>query len=183
MPPISSGPYGPVPVIRIEPSRGWVSLRLGELWEYRELLYFLTWRDIKVRYAQASMGVAWAVLQPLANMVVFTLLLSRIGKVSSDGIAYPLDWWAIIFNPSFPYRFAHMFTAAYLTTSLVVLAVGARYRSRSSGNECGASINFKKEPATCNVDKFACAAPMASGLKSFSRLQLPLPNFEHVSSS
>ena len=63
-----------IPVTIIKPSKGWVSLKLDELWEYRELLYFLTWRDIKVRYKQTVLGVGWAVLVPLATMVVFNVL-------------------------------------------------------------------------------------------------------------
>jgi lipopolysaccharide transport system permease protein len=73
---------------RIEPTAGWVSLRLGELWRYRELLYFITWRDVKVRYKQTALGAAWAVLQPLLNMVVFTLFFGRLAKVPSDGMPY-----------------------------------------------------------------------------------------------
>ena len=69
------------PMLRIKPSRGWVSLRLGELWEYRELLYFLAWRDVKVRYMQTGLGVAWAVLQPLLGMLVFTIFLGHLAKV------------------------------------------------------------------------------------------------------
>lgn len=75
---------------RIEPSRGWVSLKLNELWEYRELLYFLTWRDIKVRYKQTALGVAWAIIQPLFTMLVFTLFFGRLAKIPSDGIPYPI---------------------------------------------------------------------------------------------
>ena len=78
------------PVLRIEPSRGWVSLRLKELWQYRELLFFLAWRDVKVRYKQTGLGVAWAVLQPLLGMLVFTIFFGRLAKVPSDGIPYPL---------------------------------------------------------------------------------------------
>jgi lipopolysaccharide transport system permease protein len=74
----------------VHPSKGWVSLRLGELWQYRELLYFLTWRDIKVRYKQTAFGVAWAVLQPFLTMVIFTAFIGRVGKMPSDGIPYPL---------------------------------------------------------------------------------------------
>jgi homopolymeric O-antigen transport system permease protein len=74
---------------RIEPSRGWTSLRLGELWPYRELIYFLTWRDVKVRYKQTLLGAAWAVLQPLLTMVVFSLFFGRLAKVPSDGAPYP----------------------------------------------------------------------------------------------
>ena len=80
----------PVRVIRIEPSRGWVSLKLGELWEYRELLYFLTWRDIKVRYKQTVLGAAWAILQPFFTMLIFSLFFGRLAKVPSDGLPYPI---------------------------------------------------------------------------------------------
>src|SRR5436305_9203541 len=76
--------------IRIEPSRGWVSLKLRELWTYRELLYFLVWRDIKVRYKQTALGAAWAVLQPLMTMSVFAIFLGRLAHVPSDGVPYPL---------------------------------------------------------------------------------------------
>src|SRR6267378_7426864 len=79
-----------LPVLRIEPSRGWVSLRLGELWEYRELLYFLVWRDVKVRYKQTALGAAWAVLQPVMTMAVFAVFLGRLAHVPSDGLPYPL---------------------------------------------------------------------------------------------
>src|SRR6187399_864050 len=80
----------PVPILRIEPSHGWVSLKLAELWEYRELLYFLVWRDIKVRYKQTALGAAWVIIQPLLTMVVFTLFFGNLAKVPSDGIPYPL---------------------------------------------------------------------------------------------
>ncbi len=74
----------------IEPKQGWTSLKLGELWEYRELLYFLAWRDIKVRYKEAALGASWAILQPLLTMLIFTLFFGRLAKVPSDGIPYPL---------------------------------------------------------------------------------------------
>src|SRR5271166_6014168 len=77
-------------VTLIKPSRGWVALNLGEIWEYRELLYFLTWREIKVRYKQTALGAAWAVIQPLFTMLVFSLFFGRLAKVPSDGIPYPL---------------------------------------------------------------------------------------------
>ncbi len=86
----SPPPPADLPVLRIEPLRGWVSLKLGELWEYRELLYFLTWRDIKVRYKQTALGAAWAILQPLLTMVVFSLFFGRLAKVPSDGVPYPI---------------------------------------------------------------------------------------------
>src|ERR1700693_6598416 len=75
---------------RIEPSKGVISLGLKDLWQYRELLFFLTWRDIKVRYQQTALGAAWAVIQPLFTMLVFTLFFGRLAKVPSDGIPYPL---------------------------------------------------------------------------------------------
>jgi len=76
--------------VRIEPSKGWISLGLKDLWQYRELLFFLAWRDIKVRYKQTTLGAAWAVIQPLFTMLVFTLFFGRLAKVPSDGIPYPL---------------------------------------------------------------------------------------------
>jgi lipopolysaccharide transport system permease protein len=79
-----------LPHTRIEPSKGWISLGLKDLWRYRELLFFLAWRDIKVRYKQTALGAAWAVIQPLFTMLVFTLFFGRLAKVPSDGIPYPL---------------------------------------------------------------------------------------------
>jgi len=79
-----------LPRSRIAPSRGWVSLKLNELWEYRELLYFFVWRDVKVHYKQTILGVAWAVLQPLFTMVIFSLFFGQLAKVPSDGVPYPI---------------------------------------------------------------------------------------------
>lgn len=79
-----------VPTIIISPSRGWVSLKLHELWEYRELIYFLAWRDIKVRYKQTVLGAAWAIIQPFFTMMVFSLFFGRLAQVPSDGIPYPI---------------------------------------------------------------------------------------------
>jgi lipopolysaccharide transport system permease protein len=83
-------------VLRIQPSRGWVSLRLGELWAYRELLYFLIWRDIKVRYKQTALGASWAVIQPFSTMVVFSLFFGKLAKMPSDGIPYPIFSYAAL---------------------------------------------------------------------------------------
>ena len=74
----------------IAPSSGWRSLGFAELWEYRELLYFLTWRDIKVRYKQTVLGASWAIIQPFMTMVVFSLFFGRLARVPSDGVPYPL---------------------------------------------------------------------------------------------
>jgi lipopolysaccharide transport system permease protein len=81
-------PKAPIERIRIQPSSGWVSLKLDELWRFRELLYFLVWRDYKVRYKQTILGVAWAILQPFLTMVVF--FFGRLARVSSDGLPYPI---------------------------------------------------------------------------------------------
>jgi lipopolysaccharide transport system permease protein len=81
---------------RIEPSQGWVSLQLQKLWEYRELLYFLTWRDIKVRYKQTVLGAAWAIIQPFFTMVVFSLFFGRLAGVPSDGVPYPIFSYAAL---------------------------------------------------------------------------------------
>jgi lipopolysaccharide transport system permease protein len=79
-----------LPVFRIEPSVGWVSLKLRELWAYRELLYFLVWRDVKLRYKQTELGIAWALIQPFLTMVIFSLLFGKLAKIPSDGIPYPV---------------------------------------------------------------------------------------------
>jgi lipopolysaccharide transport system permease protein len=85
-----------VPVTIIRPSRGWISLNLRDLWEYRELLYFLTWRDIKVRYKQTVLGAAWAIIQPFFTMVVFSLFFGKLAKVPSDDIPYPIFSYAAL---------------------------------------------------------------------------------------
>jgi lipopolysaccharide transport system permease protein len=94
--PLLSAPTNEQPVLRIAPTHGWVSLKLHELWEYRELLYFLVWRDVKVRYKQTFLGVAWAIIQPFMTMVVFSLFFGRLAKVPSDGIPYPIFSYAAL---------------------------------------------------------------------------------------
>jgi lipopolysaccharide transport system permease protein len=79
-----------LPVTVIQPSSGWVPIRLRELWQYRETLYFLVWRDIKVRYKQTVIGASWAIIQPIMIMVVFTVFLGRLARVPSDGTPYPV---------------------------------------------------------------------------------------------
>ena len=85
-----------VPILCIRPSRGWRHLNLQELWQYRELLYFLSWRDIKVRYTQTVLGAAWAIIQPFMTMVVFSLFFGKLAKMPSDGIPYPLFAYAAL---------------------------------------------------------------------------------------
>lgn len=77
-------------VLYLKPSRGLAAMKLADLWRYRELTYFLIWRDIKVRYKQTALGAAWAILQPFLTMVVFTIFFGRIGKMPSDNIPYPI---------------------------------------------------------------------------------------------
>ena len=77
-------------IIRIQPSKGWVSLGLHELWAFRELLFFLVWRDIKVRYKQTVLGAAWAIIQPVLTMVVFSLFFGKLASMPSDGVPYPI---------------------------------------------------------------------------------------------
>ncbi|OFV82082.1 MAG: phosphate ABC transporter permease [Acidobacteria bacterium RBG_13_68_16] len=84
----------PLPLVVIEPTRGLAALRLGELWAYRELLYFLVWRDVKVRYKQTALGAAWAILQPLMTVAVFTVFFGRLAGIASDGLPYPLFSYA-----------------------------------------------------------------------------------------
>ncbi|HVG08814.1 MAG TPA: ABC transporter permease [Thermoanaerobaculia bacterium] len=83
-----------IPVTVIERSRGWVAVRLDELWEHRELLYFFVWRDVKVRYKQTALGAAWAVLQPLLTMLIFTIFFGRMAGIGSEGVPYPIFSYA-----------------------------------------------------------------------------------------
>ena len=82
--------------VRIEPPRGWLELHLDEVWEYRELLYFFVWRDVKVRYKQTAIGVVWVILQPLLTMGVFTLFFGRLAKLPSQGLPYPVFYIAAL---------------------------------------------------------------------------------------
>ncbi len=102
---------------RIQPSTGWVSFNLRELWQYRELLFFFVWRDVKVRYKQTIMGVSWAILQPLFTMVVFSLFFGRLAQVPSDELPYPIFSYAALVPWTF---FANSLTQA--SNSLVVNA-------------------------------------------------------------
>lgn len=91
----------------MKPASGWVSLDFHALWEYRELLYFLTWRDIKVRYKQTVLGAAWAIIQPLTVMVVFSIFFGLLAKIPSDGLPYPI----FAFSALLPWQlFAHALT-------------------------------------------------------------------------
>jgi lipopolysaccharide transport system permease protein len=100
--------------VRIEPPRGWLELRLDEVWQYRELLYFFVWRDVKVRYKQTVIGIAWVVLQPLMTMGVFTLFFGRLAKLPSDGLPYPVFYFSALVP------WTYFSTALQSCTSVVV---------------------------------------------------------------
>ena len=89
-------PEPAVPTIVITPAKGWIRLGLADVWAYRELLYFLTWRDIKVRYKQTALGATWAVLQPFMTMVVFSLFFGRLAQIPSEGVPYPVFAYAAL---------------------------------------------------------------------------------------
>ena len=84
------------PTLVIEPQRGLFHLDLGAVWQYRELLYFLVWREIKIRYKQTAIGIAWAIIQPLAAMAIFTVVFGRFARIPSDGLPYPIFAYAAL---------------------------------------------------------------------------------------
>ena len=84
------------PIVRIEARRAWLALDLGELWAYRDLIYFFVWRDIKVRYKQTVIGAAWAILQPVLTMIVFSLFFGKLAKIPSQGLPYPIFYYTAL---------------------------------------------------------------------------------------
>src|SRR5437773_10046300 len=113
-----SAPLTPRPsasaTVRIEPPRGFFELRLREVWTYRELLYFFVWRDVKIRYKQTAIGVLWVILQPVLNMLVFTLFFGRLAKLPSDGLPYPVFYFAALVP------WTYFSCALSMTTNVVV---------------------------------------------------------------
>jgi lipopolysaccharide transport system permease protein len=136
-PPQASVSLPDKPVVTIEPRAAWHALNLRELWAHRELLYFLTWRDVKVRYKQAAFGAAWALLQPLFLMVVFTLFYGRLAAIDTGAVPYPLFalaglvlWTffstAVTGSGNSVVNNAHLITKVYFPRMLVpAAAVGA----------------------------------------------------------
>ena len=102
------------PLHVIVPASGWLPVHLREIWEFRELLYFLVWREIRIRYKQTVLGVAWAVLQPLLTMAVFSIIFGRLGRLPSDGVPYPV----FVFTSLLPWQF-FAFALAESTNSVV----------------------------------------------------------------
>lgn len=103
------------PYVAIQPQSGLFQLDMGNVWQYRELLYFLVWRDVLTRYKQTAIGAAWVILQPLINMILFTLIFSRLAKIPSDGIPYPV----FAFTALLPWSF---FAQALAKTSSSVVS-------------------------------------------------------------
>jgi len=93
---VSSPEVSQPPVLRITPPGRWWVIPLGELWSYRELIYFFVWRDIKVRYKQTAIGAAWAVLQPLLTMLIFSLFFGRLAHIPSEGLPYPIFYYSAL---------------------------------------------------------------------------------------
>ena len=92
----ASIPLADIPVIDVTPPGGWLGLNFRELWQFRELAYFLVWRDIKVRYKQTVIGAAWAVLQPVMTMLVFSLFFGKLAKIPSQGLPYPIFYYCAL---------------------------------------------------------------------------------------
>src|SRR6185295_3625391 len=107
------------PLVVIQPSKKWSLLNLKDIWAYRELLFFLTWRDVKVRYKQTALGAAWAILQPLFMMIIFTIFFGRLAGVASSGIPYPLFALAGLVPWTF---FANLITKVYFPRLIVPAA-------------------------------------------------------------
>jgi lipopolysaccharide transport system permease protein len=110
----AAAPAPTTATVRIEPPRGWLELRLHEVWMYRELLYFFVWRDLKLRYKQTAVGATWVVLQPLMSMGVFTLFFGKLAKLPSDGLPYPVFYFAALAP------WTYFATALTKTTNVVV---------------------------------------------------------------
>lgn len=106
---VTSETHPNTPRTHIGPIKGWVSLEFDELWEYRELLFFFVWRDIKVRYKQTVLGASWAIIQPLFTMMIFSLFFGRLAGIPSDGIPYPIFSYAALVPWTF---FANALTQA-----------------------------------------------------------------------
>jgi lipopolysaccharide transport system permease protein len=104
-----------IPVLRITPPGGWWKLPFAEIWEYRELIYFFVWRDIKVRYKQTAIGASWAIIQPLATMLLFTIVFGRLAHIPSEGLPYAVFYYAALL----PWTY---FASALQTSSYIVVA-------------------------------------------------------------
>ena len=128
--------------IRIEPTKGWVSLKLTELWEYRELLYFLIWRDLKVRYKQSVLGATWAIIQPFFTMVVFSLFFGKLAKMPSDGIPYPIFSYAALVPWSFFANGLNQASNSLVGNSNLIQKIYFPRMSMPIASVCGGFVDF-----------------------------------------
>jgi len=109
--------------VRIEPPHGWLELHLKEVWDYRELLYFLVSRDVKVRYKQTAVGVLWVVLQPLLTMGVFTIFFGRLAKLPSQGLPYPVFYFSALVPWSYFAQALNTCTSTLVANQVVITKV------------------------------------------------------------
>ncbi len=132
----TSKPTQPVTIIR--PRRGWGGLDLGELWRYRELLYFLIWRDVKVRYKQTLLGAAWAILKPFFSMVVFSIIFQRVAQIPTDDLPGPIFYFSgllpwILFQDGITKASSSLVTGRNLITKVYFPRVTIPFASVVSG--------------------------------------------------
>lgn len=158
---------GDVERILIQPSKGVFHFNLGELWQYKELLYFLIWRDVKVRYKQTIIGGAWAILQPMLTMVIFTIIFGRLAKIPSDGMPYPvftytalLPW--MLLPQALTRSGGSLVSDANLITKVYLLEVGTGFSRELNGREniylSGAILGMKKSETNRKFDEIVSFA-------------------------
>ena len=140
------------PLVVIQPSKRWSILSFKDIWAFRELLFFLTWRDVKVRYKQTALGAAWAILQPLFMMIIFTIFFGRLAGVASSGIPYPLFALAGLVPWTF---FANAITAsgdasrmARRADAVLASASMATTRSRSARRRAVTSVKVTRNSSS-----------------------------------
>ncbi len=112
-----------VPVLMLRPSKGWVPVNLGDLWRFRELVFFMTWRDLKVRYKQTLLGASWAVLQPFLTMVVFSIFFGGLAKMPSDNVPYPIFSYAALLPWGLFSKALHDASRSLVTSSHMITKV------------------------------------------------------------
>lgn len=145
---------GPV-VVRIRPSRGMRWANLWELWQYRELFYFLVWRDIKGRYAQSVLGIGWAVIQPFGYMIIFTVIFGNLVKVSSDGVPYAI------------FSYTALVPWAYFSGSLTGSADSLVHNSNMFGKVYFPRLILPLAPGLTRLVDFAIALLLVFGLMAW----------------
>lgn len=150
----------PERITLITPSTGWAPLRLRELLEYRELLYFLTWRDIKIRYKQTALGAAWAVIQPFFTMVVFSVFFGRLARIPSEGVPYPI------------FAYSALVPWSYFATSLTQSANSLVDHARLITKIYFPRLLVPAAPVVAGLVDFAIAFAVLLGMLLYYRLPL-----------